>query len=185
MKVQTTALEGVLIIEPDLYKDDRGFFLETWQHRKYSALGIEESFVQDNLSRSERGVLRGLHFQEPNAQGKLVTVLSGSVLDVVVDVRRGSPTFGKWLGMELTAESRRQVWIPRGFAHGFCTTSESADFFYKCTGYYDRNSERTIRWDDPEIAVEWPIQGPIVSPKDRAAPFFKDCPHLPSWVKAK
>lgn len=182
VRVEPTALHGVLRIVPAVYPDDRGCFLETFQHRKYLAAGVGPDFVQDNLSRSRRGVLRGLHFQEPNPQGKLVSVTAGAVYDVVVDVRRGSPTFGKWLAEELTSENRTQLWIPEGFAHGFCALSETADFLYKCTAYYDAGSERAIRWNDPDLGIPWPVESPLLSPKDRDAPRLRDAPHLPIWT---
>src|SRR5438874_609819 len=146
MNVAETELAGVLVIEPRVFSDERGLFLETYSAERYAALGLPVRFVQDNFSRSVRGTLRGLHFQEPHAQGKLVQVTRGSVFDVVVDVRRGSPTFGKWIGVDLDGETARQMWIPAGFAHGFCVTSDVADFWYKCTTPYAPGSERCIRW---------------------------------------
>jgi dTDP-4-dehydrorhamnose 3,5-epimerase len=181
MKVTETALPGVLVIEPRVFSDDRGFFLETFAAARYAALGIPTEFAQDNLSRSVRGTLRGLHFQEPNAQGKLVQVTRGAVLDVAVDVRRGSPTFGKWVAVELSGDAPRQMWIPAGFAHGFCVTSDSADFWYKCTTPYAPQSERSIRWDDPEIGIVWPVLKPLLSKKDAEAPSLKDAPVLPTY----
>lgn len=180
MKIHETALAGVLVIEPRVFVDDRGFFLETYQGERYRAAGIP-AFVQDNFSRSVRGTLRGLHFQEPNAQGKLVQVMRGSVFDVVVDVRRGSPTFGRWIGVDLSGDAPKQLWIPPGFAHGFCVTSESADFHYKCTTAYAPDAERSIRWDDPALAITWPVTHPLLSKKDAAAPLLADAPVLPSY----
>jgi dTDP-4-dehydrorhamnose 3,5-epimerase len=181
MKITETALPGVLVIEPRMFVDERGFFLETYQSERYGAHGVPTTFVQDNFSRSVRGTLRGLHFQEPKAQGKLVQVTHGAVLDVVVDVRRGSPTFGKWVGVELSGDQPRQMWIPPGFAHGFCVTSERADFWYKCTTPYSPEAERSIRWDDPSIGIVWPVSQPLLSKKDAAAPLLADAPVLPAY----
>ena len=174
MKVLETPLAGVLIIEPKVFGDQRGFFLETWSRSRYAEAGIDVDFVQDNLSFSSRGVLRGLHFQNPLAQGKLVYVLAGEVFDVAVDLRRGSPTFGRWHGVVLSGENKRQYWVPPGFAHGFCVTSETALFAYKCTELYAPLNERSIRWDDPALAIDWPVTEPQVSDKDRVAPFLAD-----------
>jgi dTDP-4-dehydrorhamnose 3,5-epimerase len=179
MKVTETALPGVLVIEPRVFTDERGFFLEQFNAARYEQHGVPSQFAQDNLSHSVRGTLRGLHFQHPNAQGKLVQVIHGSVLDVIVDVRRGSPTFGKWIGVELDGRSPKQVWIPPGYAHGFCVTSETAHFWYKCTTPYAPDCERTIRWDDPQLAIAWPVEQPIVSKKDAAAPTLAEAPILP------
>jgi dTDP-4-dehydrorhamnose 3,5-epimerase len=183
MKIVETELPGVLIVEPDRFGDDRGFFQETWHARRYAEAGIPGTFVQDNLSLSRHGVLRGLHFQNPNAQGKLVYILQGEAFDVAVDIRVGSPTFGKWAGVALSAENGRQLYIPPGFAHGFCVTGESALFAYKCTDFYDRDSEGTIRWNDPQIGIDWPIADPATSEKDEAAPFLSaiDRGRLPLW----
>ena len=181
MKVLPTALPEVLIIEPKVFGDSRGFFFESYQAARYAAAGINGPFVQDNLSRSVRGTLRGLHFQEPRAQGKLVQVLRGAVWDVAVDVRRGSPRFGRWVAVELSEAAPRQLWIPPGFAHGFCVLSDSADFFYKCTELYAPECERSIAWNDPAIGITWPIGSPILSPKDAAAPRLADAPVLPSY----
>ncbi|MBU0663483.1 MAG: dTDP-4-dehydrorhamnose 3,5-epimerase [Proteobacteria bacterium] len=174
MKVIETPLAGLLVIEPKVFGDERGFFLETWSHKRYQDIGINVDFVQDNLSFSGRGVLRGLHFQNPQTQGKLVYVLQGEVFDVAVDIRKGSPTFGRWHGLILSGENKRQYWVPAGFAHGFCVTSETALFAYKCTELYAPQHEKSIRWDDPELAIDWPINDPQVSDKDRLAPLFKD-----------
>lgn len=182
MKVTRTRLEGVLVIQPRVFGDARGFFFETFQAARYrEACGIEASFVQDNLSRSVKGTLRGMHFQEPNAQGKLVYVVRGAVYDVVVDVRRGSPTFGTWFGHALTEENKTQLWVPPGFAHGFCVTSDVADFAYKCTALYAPHNERSVAWNDPAIGVAWPVAEPVLSPKDAAAPRLADAPILPVY----
>jgi dTDP-4-dehydrorhamnose 3,5-epimerase len=181
MRVIATALPGVLILEPRVFGDERGFFLESFNQKVFDeVVGRHVEFVQDNHSRSSRGVLRGLHYQvPPHAQGKLVRVVAGRVFDVVVDVRRSSPAYGRWTGVELNAETHRQLWIPPGMAHGFLVTSESADFIYKTTAYYEPASERSIRWDDPAIGIEWPLCGdstPSLSAKDMAAPGIADSP---------
>ncbi len=181
MRVIETELPGVLLIEPEIFGDERGFFQEIWQRDRYAAAGLPETFVQDNLSRSAKGVLRGLHFQNPGAQGKLVQVLAGAVFDVVVDIRRGSPTFGKWVGETLSSGDHRQLWAPPDFAHGFCVVSETADFMYKCSTPYRPEDEHAIRFDDPEIAIEWPVSDPILSERDRAAPMLRDAPVLPDY----
>ena len=181
MNVVETALPGVLVIEPRVFGDARGFFFESFRADRYAKAGIGMPFVQDNVSRSARGTLRGLHFQEPTSQGKLVYVTRGSVFDVAVDVRRGSPQFGKWFGLELSEENHKQLWVPPGFAHGFCVTSEIADFAYKCTDFYAPEHERAIRWDDPELAIAWPVAEPILSPKDAAAPVLREAPVLPTF----
>ena len=173
MKVTPTDLPEVLVIDPDVFGDERGFFMETWQRRKYAEAGIDCDFVQDNHSRSVRGTLRGLHYQVRQAQGKLVRVTRGEVFDVAVDIRRSSPNFGRWIGEWLSADNKRQLWVPPGFAHGFYVTSETAEFQYKCTDYYAPEHERSVRWDDPDLGIEWPLgtrAAPIVSEKDRAAP---------------
>jgi dTDP-4-dehydrorhamnose 3,5-epimerase len=167
MKVIETAIPGALIIEPKVFGDARGFFLETFQVRRYADIGIPQPFVQDNLSLSLRGTLRGLHFQHPKAQGKLVTVLRGAVRDVVVDVRVGSPTFGKHVAVDLDDENRRQFFVPRGFAHGFAVLSESADFFYKCDALYSPADEWVLRWNDPALGIDWGIEEPILSARDK------------------
>jgi len=180
MKVTETELPGVLLVEPRIFRDHRGFFFESWSAERYRQAGIPGPFVQDNVSRSSRGVLRGLHFQNPHPQGKLVTVLEGEVFDVAVDLRVGSPTFGKWAGYYLSAENGRQLYIPEGFAHGFVVTSEFAIFSYKCTEYYRPEADRSLRWNDPEIGIEWPVEEPILSPKDAAAPLLGELlPALP------
>ena len=170
MKVIPTKIEGLVIIEPKVFGDERGFFVETFQAQRYrEEAGIDLPFVQDNRSRSSHGVLRGLHFQISNPQGKLVRVSRGSVYDVAVDIRRGSRTFGEWVGVELSEDNHRQFWVPPGFAHGFVVTSESADFEYKCTDYYAPDDEGAIVWDDSELGIDWPVSNPKVSQKDAAA----------------
>ena len=172
MQVTPTALPDVLLIAPRVYGDERGFFFESWNRRAFAAAGIDLDFVQDNHSRSSRGVLRGLHYQIEHAQGKLVRVTQGCVFDVAVDIRPDSPTFGKWVGVELSEANRRQMWIPPGLAHGFLVLSESADFLYKTTDYYAPHAERSLRWDDERLGISWPDVGvPVVlSAKDAAAP---------------
>jgi dTDP-4-dehydrorhamnose 3,5-epimerase len=162
-----TAIPGVLIIQPKIFGDARGFFLETFQAKRYADIGIVRPFVQDNLSRSVRGTLRGLHFQHPKEQGKLVTVLRGAVRDVVVDVRIGSPTFGKHVAVDLDDENRHQLFVPRGFAHGFVARSDSADFFYKCDELYSPADEKVLRWNDPTLEIDWGIDDPILSARDQ------------------
>lgn len=181
MRFTPTELPGVIIVDPTVFGDDRGFFMETYHEAKFREGGIAEPFVQDNHSRSAKGVLRGLHYQLPNPQGKLVRVVSGVVFDVAVDIRRGSPSFGRWVGVELSAENKRQLWVPAGFAHGFCVTSEHAEVVYKCTTLYDGPNDRGIRWNDPEIGIEWPVESPLLSEKDRVAPFLSDAPVLPDF----
>ena len=172
MQVVTTGLPGVLLLEPKVFGDERGFFFESYNRRTFhKATGVDVEFVQDNHSRSKKNVLRGLHYQVRQAQGKLVRVIAGEVWDVAVDLRRSSPTFGKWAGFTLSAESKRMAWIPPGFAHGFFVTSESADVLYKTTDYYAPEHERSLRWDDPQLGIPWPLRGaPILSAKDAAAP---------------
>jgi dTDP-4-dehydrorhamnose 3,5-epimerase len=181
MNVLQTELPDVLVIEPKVFGDPRGFFYETYQQDRYAAHGITGPFVQDNLSRSARDVLRGLHFQHPKSQGKLVSVLRGSVLDVAVDVRLGSPTFGWYVAVELNEENRRQLWLPRGYAHGFLVLSESADFFYKCNEYYSPSDEIVVRWNDPAIGINWGIDAPTLSARDAAAPLLADVLVLPKY----
>ena len=176
MNVQETSLPGVLLLEPRIFRDARGSFLEAWQRDRYAAEGLPRDFVQDNVSRSFRGVVRGLHLQNPQAQGKLVSVLFGEVFDVAVDVRVGSPTFGRWLGATLSAENGRQLFLPEGFAHGFMVTSAEAVFHYKCTRPYSPADELTVRWDDPDLAIEWPAETPVLSDRDAAAPRLRDIP---------
>lgn len=181
MRVSETSLAGVLLLEPTVFGDERGFFMESFNQRMFDvAVGAHVDFVQDNHSRSARHVLRGLHYQlPPKAQGKLVRVLAGSVFDVAVDLRRASPTYGCHCGYELSAENKRQLWIPPGCAHGFLTLSETAEFLYKTTDYYSPTHERCIRWDDPQLAVAWPLSGhlPILSAKDADAPTLADVAH--------
>ncbi len=177
MNFEETSLPGVIRISPTVLEDDRGYFMETWQSRKFREHGIEVNFVQDNVSRSSRGTLRGLHYQIKQAQGKLVRVVRGEAFDVAVDLRQSSPQYGQWVGMVLSAENKQQLWVPPGFGHGFLVLSESAEFEYKCTDYYAPEFERSIRWDDPDIGVEWPLAGdehPMLSAKDAAASFLRD-----------
>lgn len=184
MKVLETRLPGVLVIEPQVFGDDRGLLFESWQLERYKSVGIREKFVQDNVSRSSRGVLRGLHIQQPSAQGKLVSVLEGEVLDVAVDIRSGSPWFGKSVGERLSGSNHRQLYVPPGFAHGFQVLSECALFLYKCTEYYRPETEMTILWNDPVIAIEWPLAAPILSEKDRRGILLHDIPsdRLPAYA---
>jgi len=169
MKGLTTELEGVCVVEPDVYGDDRGFFMETWHAARYGEHGLSDVFVPDNVSFSDRGVLRGLHFQNSSPQGKLVMVLRGEIFDVAVDVRRGSPTISRWTATVLSADNKRQMYVPEGFAHGFVVLSEVALVNYKCTAPYDRTAEAGLRWDDPDVAIDWPVEAPVLSPKDTAA----------------
>jgi dTDP-4-dehydrorhamnose 3,5-epimerase len=181
MKVIQTAIPDLLILEPKVFGDARGFFMESFNARSFQeATGLNVDFVQDNHSRSAKGVLRGLHYQIQQAQGKLVRVVRGSVFDVAVDLRKGSPTFGKWEGVELSEENNRQFWIPPGFAHGFLVTSESADFLYKTTDYYAPEHERSLAWNDPDVGVEWPLDGaPLLSAKDLAGKRLSECETFP------
>lgn len=174
--VTDAAIAGVRLLELAVYRDDRGAFLETWREERYAGAGIPGPFVQDNVSLSRAGVLRGLHFQEPDPQGKLVSVLRGCVFDVAVDVRTGSPTFGRWVGYELSAENARQLWIPEGFAHGFAVVSPEAIVSYKCTAPYRPSAEQALRWDDPDVGIAWPVEDPVVSAKDRDGCFLRDIP---------
>jgi len=169
-----TDLPGVLLIEPQVHGDDRGFFLETYHEAKYRDGGIEAAFVQDNQSRSGRGTLRGLHGQFPRAQGKLLRVIEGEIFDVAVDVRVGSPAFGKHVAVVLSARNFRQIYVPPGLIHGFAVTSEVAQVEYKCTDFYRPEDEFAVRWNDPDLAIPWPVEGPILSPKDRDAPLLRD-----------
>lgn len=179
MKVTRTAIADVLILEPKVFGDERGFFMESFNQKAFDeAVGRHVEFVQDNHSRSAKGVLRGLHYQlPPHAQGKLVRVTQGKVFDVAVDIRRSSPTFGRWVGVELTGENHRQLWLPEGMAHGFLVLSESADFLYKATGYYAPAAEGSLRWDDSHVGIEWPLNGqaPTLAAKDAAAPAWAAC----------
>ena len=174
MKVIKTAMPGCVVIEPAVFGDSRGFFFETWNAERFAALGLPGNFVQSNVSASSKGVLRGLHYQWPRPQGKLVSVLEGEVYDVAVDIRRGSPTLGRWEAVILSAENKRQFWIPEGFAHGSAVLSECALFNYLCTDVYVTEADAGIRWNDAEIGVDWPISAPTLSAKDEAAPFLKD-----------
>jgi dTDP-4-dehydrorhamnose 3,5-epimerase len=181
MNVIRTDLPEVLIVEPKLFGDARGFFLECYQAARYRDHGIMQPFVQDNMSRSAYGVLRGLHLQNPMTQGKLVSVLRGRVLDVAVDVRRGSPNFGRHVAVELSEDNRRQLWVPRGFAHGFVVLSESADFFYKCDELYSPKDEISVRWNDPAIGIQWGLENPSLSAKDAVAPLLSEVENLPVY----
>lgn len=169
MKIIPTAIPEVLLLEPKIFGDERGFFFESWNRRTFAELGIPADFVQDNHSKSQKNVLRGLHYQIEHAQGKLVRVTVGAVYDVAVDLRRSSPTFGQWVGFTLSAEDKRMAWIPPGFAHGFCVTSDSAEFLYKTTDYWSPAYERTLLWNDPQLAIPWPLTGePLLAAKDVA-----------------
>jgi dTDP-4-dehydrorhamnose 3,5-epimerase len=176
MNVISCELKGLLLFEPKVFSDPRGFFMETWNQRRYADAGLKADFVQDNISISRRGALRGLHCQNPSPQGKLVSVLQGAVFDVAVDIRQSSSTFGKWHGVELSSENKRQFFIPPGFAHGFVVLSETAMFHYKCTDFYAPKDELTILWDDPELGINWPIKNPTVSDKDTKGLRLKDVP---------
>jgi dTDP-4-dehydrorhamnose 3,5-epimerase len=176
MNVLRCELDGILLIEPKVFGDQRGFFLESWNRDRYRAAGITGDFVQDNFSLSARGTLRGLHAQNPRPQGKLVSVWQGEVWDVVVDIRRQSPTFGKWYGVMLSAENKRQLWVPPGFAHGFVVTSDSALFHYKCTDTYSPKDEIGFLWNDPAVGIRWPVTDPILSARDTKNPLLRDLP---------
>lgn len=183
MKIIETKIPDVKIIEPVVFGDERGFFMETWQQKKFEELitGKPTQFVQDNHSKSKQGILRGLHYQMESTQGKLVRVVSGEVFDVAVDLRKSSSTFGQWIGVFLSAENKRQLWVPEGFAHGFYVTSKEAEFVYKCTNYYDPSSEVSIKWDDENLAIEWPLineNSPELSAKDEQGYTFLDAPHF-------
>ena len=170
-------IPGPVIIEPKVFGDERGFFLESWNRAAFAEAGLDLTFVQDNHSRSSRGVLRGLHYQEPNSQGKLVRVANGSVFDVAVDIRRSSATFGRWIGVELSAANQRMLWVPPGFAHGFLTLEDKTDFMYKCTDFYQPTAQHCLRWDDPGLAIDWPLEGltPELSAKDKVGKLLADC----------
>jgi dTDP-4-dehydrorhamnose 3,5-epimerase len=176
MKVLTCDISGLLIIEPTVFGDARGFFLETWNLLRYREAGIAEDFVQDNVSFSRRGILRGLHSQNPKPQGKLLEVLQGEVFDVAVDIRRNSPTFGKWHGLMLSGENKRQFYVPPGFAHGFAVLSETALFHYKCTEFYSPKDEMALRWNDPDIGIKWPLKDPLLSERDAKGLLLRDAP---------
>ena len=173
MNIIKTPLSGVLVLEPRVFSDQRGFFLETYHQQRYWEAGIERKFIQDNHSSSLQGTLRGLHYQLKYPQGKLVRVVLGEVFDVAVDIRLGSPSFGQWFGEYLSAENKKQLYVPPGFAHGFCVLSQSADFLYKCTEFYDPKDEYGVIWNDPGLAIEWPLEQPILSEKDAALPNLK------------
>jgi dTDP-4-dehydrorhamnose 3,5-epimerase len=182
VKVTSTRLKEILVIEPAVHGDERGFFLESWHQQRYVDFGIRADFVQDNHSRSVQGTLRGIHYQLSRPQGKLVRVVAGEVFDVAVDLRKSSPTFGRWAGELLSARNYRQLWIPPGFAHGFYVLSGSADLLYKCTEYYSAEDERGLRWDDPELAIEWPLlegRAPLLSARDTTAPGLHSAPVYP------
>ena len=175
MEIIPTSIPEVILVKPDIFSDDRGYFYESYHLDKFAAAGISGNFVQDNESKSQKGVLRGLHYQSaPFAQGKLVRVINGAVLDVAVDIRKNSPTFGEWVSMLLSAENKHMCWIPAGFAHGFLTLENDTIFSYKCTEFYNRSAECSIRWNDPDLKIRWEFDNPILSEKDRNAPFFKN-----------
>jgi dTDP-4-dehydrorhamnose 3,5-epimerase len=176
MKILPSSLPEILIIEPSVFQDERGFFMETYEQRRYTEAGIESIFVQDNLSRSVGGTLRGLHYQVKHAQAKLIQVIEGTIFDVALDVRRGSPYFGQWTSVHLSDENRRQLFLPEGFAHGFCVLSASAQVVYKCTDYYAAEDEGGVLWSDPTLAIAWPISEPLLSEKDSQLPFLADIP---------
>jgi dTDP-4-dehydrorhamnose 3,5-epimerase len=181
MQILATAIPEVVILEPKVFGDERGFFYECWNRRGFAELGLDLDFVQDNHSKSARGILRGLHYQTARVQAKLVRVVAGEVFDVAVDLRRSSPTFGKWVGVTLSAANRRQLWIPPGFAHGFYVTGEGAEFLYKCTDYYAPQHEVALRWDDPDIGIEWPLvdgRPPTLSAKDAQGLSLREAPRL-------
>jgi len=181
MEFQRLAIPDVILVKPKVFGDARGWFFESWEARKFAAGGLDVSFVQDNYSRSVQGTLRGLHYQIQQPQGKLVRVTHGEVFDVAVDIRRSSPTFGRWAGTILSGENKHQLWVPPGFAHGFYVLSESAEFFYKCSDFYAPEYERTLRWDDPDLQIDWPLQGttPLLSPKDQQGKRLADADCFP------
>ncbi len=183
MNVRETKIPGLVLIAPSVFGDERGYFLETYNEQRYRDVGIEESFVQDNISFSRRGILRGLHYQKPMTQGKLVQVLQGEVFDVAVDVRQGSPTFGQWEGFSLSETNKYQFYVPPGFAHGFVVTSETALFSYKCTDLYNPSGEYSIAWNDPDLNIQWPESNPQLSDKDQQGRFLKNMSHeeLPGY----
>ena len=181
MQIITTPIPDVLVLEPRVFGDERGFFFESWNQREFARLGLPVHFVQDNHSKSARGILRGLHYQTQQVQGKLVRVVAGEVFDVAVDMRRDSPTLGRWAGALLSAGNRRMMWIPPGFAHGFYVTADSAEFVYKCTDFYAPEHEVSLRWDDPALGIDWPLvdgQPPVLSAKDAAGLSFAEAPKL-------
>ena len=179
MRVEPTSLPGVMIVEPRVFADPRGFFMETYQKARFEEAGLAHEFVQDNQSHSVRGTLRGLHYQIEHPQGKLVRVVRGEVFDVALDLRRSRPTFGRWIGVYLSEENKRQLYIPPGFAHGFCVVSEEADFFYKCTDYYHPEFERTVLWNDAALGIDWPVREPLVSDKDRQGVPLSEAEYFP------
>jgi dTDP-4-dehydrorhamnose 3,5-epimerase len=183
MKIIETELDGVVVIEPNVFNDQRGYFFETYNQNRYQEAGIKSNFVQDNLSFSKKGTLRGMHYQHPHDQAKLVQVIQGEVFDVVVDIRRESPTFGKWIGQNISDENKQQIFVPEGFAHGFCVLSETALFHYKCSDFYAPECEGGIHWSDPDVAIDWPLDSPMVSEKDGAFSRLKDIAKdfLPSY----
>jgi len=176
MKAEKTAFQTAWIIKPEAFHDQRGYFMETYHKDKYKQLGLKTHFVQDNLSYSVRGTLRGLHYQHPRGQAKLVQVIKGEIFDVILDIRRGSPTFGQWMGASLSDENKRQFYVPEGFAHGFCVLSDTALVHYKCSDFYAQESEGGILWRDPGMGIEWPIPDPLLSEKDRSFPCLRDVP---------
>ncbi|PXF58833.1 MAG: dTDP-4-dehydrorhamnose 3,5-epimerase [Deltaproteobacteria bacterium] len=183
MKFTKTAFPDIFLIEPDVFKDTRGFFMETYNQKNYAEAGIDQEFVQDNYSHSKYGILRGLHYQLKNAQGKLVFVITGEIFDIVVDIRIGSPRFGQWLGTYLSAKNKQQIFVPEGYAHGFIVLSESVDVIYKCTDFYTPGDEYGIFWADPSIGIDWPIKNPVLSDKDSKNPKLKEIPEelLPAF----
>ena len=187
MKVLKTSLPGVLVIEPQVFEDRRGFFMETYHQKRFSQTGLDYSFVQDNLSHSVRGILRGLHYQLKYPQAKLIQVIKGAIFDVAVDIQRGSPYFGQWTGVHVSDENRRQIFVPKGFAHGFCVLSETADVIYKCTDFYMPDDDEGILWSDPGIGINWPIADPLLSDKDSQYPCLSDVPpeRLPVYEDGK
>jgi len=180
MDFQRLAIPDVVLVRPKVFGDARGYFFESWEARKFATAGLDLKFVQDNCSRSVKNTLRGLHYQIKQPQGKLVQVTDGEVFDVAVDIRRSSPSFGKWVGTILSGENKHQLWVPPGFAHGFCVLSESADFFYKCSDFYAPEHERTLRWNDPALGIQWPLQGtPLLSAKDQQGKLLADADCFP------
>lgn len=186
IKYTETDLPGVLLIDPEVFSDSRGFFMETFHQKKYAEAGIDHAFIQDNYSHSTRGTLRGLHYQLKHPQGKLVYVITGEIYDVAVDIRRGSPGFGKWVGQYLSDKNRRQIFVPEGFAHGFCVLSETADVLYKTTDLYNPDDEYGVLWSDPTIGIDWPVEMPVVSDKDKQFPGLREAPetHLPIYQQS-
>ena len=182
LKIQETSLPGVVILEPVVWSDERGSFMETYRDDVFRKFGITQQFLQDNHSTSRKGVLRGLHYQEPRSQGKLIRCIRGSLFDVAVDIRVGSPTFAKWFGLELSAENRLMLWIPPGFAHGFVALTDGVEMAYKCTDLYVHENDRSIFYADPSIGISWPVEQPLLSKKDAAAPHLKDAVVLPSYT---